>query len=80
MDRAGTFVTPASTVLAQSAVAEGDELFPALLAHLRRQYPEVYGSTVETSWAPERKEILIGEGEGLSVSHSSVIISIKLGN
>ena len=35
-DQVGAYVAPASTVLAQSAVAEGDELFPALLVHLRR--------------------------------------------
>ena len=43
-DRAGDYVAPASTVLTQSTVVEGDELFPALLAHLRRRYPEFYGS------------------------------------
>ena len=78
-DRAGAYVAPASTVLVQSAVAEGDELFPALLVHLRRIYLEVYGSAVGTSWAPERREIHIGEGEGLSGGNSSVHISIKLG-
>ena len=75
-DRAGAYVAPASTVLAQSAVAEGDELFPALLAHLRRRYPEVYGSAVGMCWAPERREIKTGEGEGLSGSNSSVHSSI----
>ena len=35
-DRASAYVAPASMILAQSAVAEGGELFPALLAHLRR--------------------------------------------
>ena len=35
-DRSGAYVTPASTVLVQSAVAEEGELFLALLAHLRR--------------------------------------------
>ena len=48
-DRAGAYVAPVSTVLAQSAVAERDELFTALLEHLRRQYPEVYGSLVGMS-------------------------------
>ena len=76
-DRAGAYVAPASTVLAQSAVAEGDELFPALLAHLRRLYPEVYGPAVATGWAPERREFQIGEGEGLCGGTS--INSIKLG-
>ena len=77
-DRAGYYVAPASMVLAQSAVAEGDELFPALLAYLRRRYPEVYGSAVVTSLGPERREIQIREGEGLR-GGTSVHISIKLG-
>ena len=71
-------MTPASTVLAQSEVAEGDELFLELLGHLRRRYPEVYGSAVATCQAPERREIQIGEGEGLS-GGTSVHSSIKLG-
>ena len=71
-------MAPASTVLAQSAVAEGDELLLALRVHLRRQYPEEYGSTVDTSRAPERRELLIGEGEVLSGGHSSVNSSIQL--
>ena len=70
---------PASTVLAQSVVAEGGEIFPALLAHIRRQYPEVYGSAIDMDWAPERREILLGEGGILSGSPSSVNISITLG-
>ena len=73
-------MAPASLVLARYAVAEGDELFPELLEHLRRQYPEVYGSVVGTSRAPERREILLGEGEGLSGGPSSVNSSIKLGD
>ena len=56
-DRAGAYVAPASMVLSQSAVAEGDELFPALLAHLTRLYPEVYGPEVATGWMPERPGI-----------------------
>ena len=78
-DRAGSYMAPASTVLAQYDVAEGDELFPALLAHFRRRYPEVYGSAVGTSWAPECRDILLKEGEGLSGGPSSVNSSIKLG-
>ena len=78
-DQAGDYVAPASTVLAQSAVAEGDELFPALLAHLRRRYPEVYGSAVCVCREPECREIQIGEGEGLSGGNSSVHISTRLG-
>ena len=78
-DQAGAYVAPVSTVLAQTAVAEGDELFPALLTNLRRRYPEVYGSAVDTDRAPDRRELLIEEGEGLSGGPSSVNISIKLG-
>ena len=40
-DREGADVAPAPTVLVPYAVADGDELFAALLAHLRRRYPEV---------------------------------------
>ena len=69
-------MAPASTEIAHSTVAEGGELFPVLVA--RRRYPEVYGSGVATGWAPERREIQIGEGEGLS-GGTSVHSSIKLG-
>ena len=61
-DRSGAYVAPASTVLVQYTVAEGGELFPALLAHLRRRYTEVYGSVVGTCRAPECREIQIREG------------------
>ena len=54
-DRAGDYVAHASRVLVLSAVAEGGDLFGALLAHLRRQYPEVYGLGVDTAWAHERR-------------------------
>ena len=47
-------MVPASMVLAQSAVAEGDELFLVLLAHLMRLYPEVYGSAMATGFRLER--------------------------
>ena len=57
VDRAGAYVAPESTVLAQSAVAEGDELFLAFMTHLGRRYPEVYGSAVVTCWAPESREV-----------------------
>ena len=40
-DRAGAYVAPASMVLVPLAVVEGEDLFGALLAHLRRRYPEV---------------------------------------
>ena len=73
------YVAPVSTVLAQSAVAEGGELFLALLVHLRRRYLEVYGPEMGMCWAPERREIQIGEREGLIGGNSSVHSSIKLG-
>ena len=38
-DRLGGYVAPASTVLAQYAIAEGGGLFPAILSHLRILYP-----------------------------------------
>ena len=78
-DRAGDYVVPASTVLVPSAVAEGDDLFPELLAHLRRQYSEVYGLGVNTVRAHERRDTLLGEGEGLR-GGTSVNSSIKLGD
>ena len=62
-DRAGAYVAPASTVLAHLTVAEGDEIFTALLEHIRRCYPEVFGSAVAMGQAPERRELQIGEGE-----------------
>ena len=37
-DQTGAYVAPESMVLSQSVVAEGGELFLALLAHLRRRY------------------------------------------
>ena len=66
MDQVVAYVVPASTVLTHSAVEEGGELFPALLAHLRRLYTEVYSTTMATGWAPERREFHIGEGRLLS--------------
>ena len=78
-DRAGAYVAPASTVLVQYAVSEGDDLLAALLAHLRRQYPEVYGLGLDTARAHECREIILGEGKGMSGVNSSVNSSIKLG-
>ena len=68
----------ASTILTQFAVAEGDELLSVFMAHLRRLYSEVYGTTVYLGQAPERREFPIGEGEGLRVG-TSIINSSKLG-
>ena len=77
-DRAGAYVAPVSTVLVPSAVAEGVELFAALLAHLRRRYPEVYGFGLVTARSPERGETPIGEGEGMS-GGASVTSSLNSG-
>ena len=71
-------MAPAYTVFVQSVVAEGGDLFPALLAYLRRQYTEVYGLAVDTDRTPERRELLLGEGGGLSGIPSSVTSSLKL--
>ena len=68
---------PPSALLTQSAVVEGVELFLALLAHLRRLYPEVYGRAVATGRVPECREFQIEEGGGLSGRTS--IYSITLG-
>ena len=38
-DQAGDYVAPASTVLTQYVIAEGDELFLTCLKHLWRLYP-----------------------------------------
>ena len=76
-DYLGAYMAPASTLLAQSAVAEGGELFPALLAYPRRIYPEVYGPVVSMGREPERREFEIEEGGGLSGGTS--INSIKVG-
>ena len=77
-DREGGFVEPAYTVLAQSEVADGGELFLAFLAHLRRLYPEVCVPVVYMGWSPEYREFSLGKGEGL-IGVNSVNIFIKLG-
>ena len=56
-----------------------DDLFPALLSHLKRQYLEVYVLGVDTAWAHECREIILREGEGLSGVPSSINSIIKLG-
>ena len=72
-------MAPASTVLVPSAVAEGEDLFAALLAHLRRRYPEVYGLGENTARAPERRETQIRAGEGIRSGSLSVTSSLDLG-
>ena len=60
VDRARDYVAPASTVLDQSAIAEGEKIFPAVLYHLRRLYPEVYGPAVFLVLAPVCREFPLG--------------------
>ena len=79
MYQAGDYVSPESTVLTQSAVAEGDKLFLAILSHLRRLYPELYGPSFSLVQVHERREFLLGEGGGLSGITSSVTSFSKLG-
>ena len=78
-DRARAYVAPASTVLVPSAVAEGEDLFGALLAHLRRRYPEVYGLGDTLARAPERRETQIRAKEGISGGSLIVTSSLNLG-
>ena len=78
VDMAGDYVAPAPTVLVPASVAEGDDLFAALLAQLRRQYPVVYGLGENTAQAPERRETLFGVGEVMS-GGTSVNSSLNLG-
>ena len=59
-ERAGYYVAPASTVLSQSEIAEGDELFPSILQQLRRLYTEVYGPEVSLVWAHAHKDFHLG--------------------
>ena len=72
-------MAPASTVLVPLAVADGEDLFWALLAHLRRRYPEVYGLGDNLARAPELREIQIRAGEGLSGGSLSVTSTLNLG-
>ena len=72
-------MAPASTVLVPSAVSEGGDLFGALLAHLRRRYPEVYGLGENTARAPDRREIQIRTGEEICGGNLSLNSSLNLG-
>ena len=58
-DRAGVYVVLASTVLVPSMVADGGDLFAALLAHLKRQYPEVSGMGENTARSHERRDTFL---------------------
>ena len=79
-DQAGYYVEPESTVLAQSSIVEGDEIFPAILSHFRRLYPEVHGPVVYLGWAPARREFpLVEDGERPSGGNLSINSFIKLG-
>ena len=71
-------MAPASMVLVPLAVVEGEDLFGALLAHLRRRYPEVYGLGDTLDRAPERMDTPIRAGDGISGS-LSVTSSLNLG-
>ena len=65
--QAGAYVVPASVVLSQSTIAEGEKLFPAILQHLRRLHPEVYRPAVSLVWLPARRDSHLGEyGAALS--------------
>ena len=77
-ERASAYVAPASTVLTKSAVEVGGELFPEIMVHLRRQYPDMYGLAVAMGRMTKFREIKIGEGGGLS-GRTIVHSSIKLG-
>ena len=60
-------MAPASTVLTQYTITEEEKLFPAILAHLQRLYPEVYDPEVFLGRAPACREFPLREdGEGLS--------------
>ena len=74
----GAYVAPASTVLVPLAVVEGDNIFGALLAHLRRRYPEVYGLGDTLARASERRDTPTRAGEGISGT-LSVTSSLNLG-
>ena len=65
-DQLGAYVAPASKVLARSEIAEGAEFFLLFLSNLRRLYPEVYGPETFLGKATERREFLLGEGEGFN--------------
>ena len=49
------------TVLAQSAIPEGGDLFLAILSYLRRLYPDVCSPAVSLGWAPAHREIPLKE-------------------
>ena len=71
-------MAPVPTVLTQSVVADGGELFLSILSHLRRLYPELYGTDVFLARAPEHREFSLVEGEGFS-GGTSVTSFSKLG-
>ena len=71
-------MSPESTVLAQSAIAEEGKLFPTILLHLRRLYPEVCGLAVSLGWVPAHRYFPLGEdGEVLSGGSLSINIFSK---
>ena len=79
-DQVGDYVVPVSTVLTQSMILDGDELFPAILSQLRRLYPEVYSLAIYLVWVTAHREFLLGEdGDGLSGGNLSDNRFSKLG-
>ena len=64
---------PAPKILAQSAISEGGEPFPAILSHIQILYLEVYNSVVSLCWAPACREFPLGYyGEGLRSGNLSI--------
>ena len=55
-DLMGAYVEPASTVLFQSAVVEGDKLFPDFHWHLWRLYPGDYAPATDDPVAPTGRD------------------------
>ena len=68
----------APMVLVESIIEEGEKLFPAILAHLRRLYTEVSGPAVSLGQAPALRESPIGK-HGEVLSGFSINIISKLG-
>ena len=53
--RMGDYAVSASTVLSQSAIEEGGELFPVILQRLHRLYTELYHLAVSLGCSPLRR-------------------------
>ena len=73
-------MAPSSTVLIQSMIAEGGEIFPTILWDIQRLYPEVYSPVVSLGSAPAHREFPLREdGEGLSSGNLSINTFSKFG-